>query len=192
VLGNIPYNITSSILGRLCEAAPLVRVAYLTVQKEVAQRLCAGPGSKAYGALTCFVQYHFAVRRLFDIRPGSFRPRPKVTSTFIRLTPLRPSPSGTRSQRFLFRIIRAGFGQRRKRLAAALKTVLPAAVLRMPAAAPYLTRRAEDMSLEDFAALCHLAQAASSQIWQKVTRSKTAKNLAESDQVQNCQKFGRK
>ncbi len=155
VLGNIPYNITSPILARLCEAAPLVKAAYLAVQKEVAQRLGAPPGSKAYGALTCFLGYHFAVKALFEIRPGSFRPRPKVTSTFIRLTPHGLRGSEVKSKELLFKIIRAGFGQRRKRLAGALKALLPSDFLRSAAAGKYLGRRAEEMSLEDFTALAN-------------------------------------
>ncbi len=156
VLGNIPYNITSPILGLLCAAAPLVKAAYMSVQKEVAGRLAAGPGSKTYGCLTCFVGYHFSVKALFDIRPGSFRPQPKVTSTFIRLTPQGPRGSGVKSEKLLFQIIRAGFGQRRKRLAKALKAFLPVELLSSAGAGRYLGRRAEEMSLEDFTALSNL------------------------------------
>ncbi len=156
VLGNIPYNITSPILGRLCEAAALVKAAYLSVQKEVAQRLVAQPGSKVYGALTCFVRYRFAVKALFDIRPGSFWPQPKVTSTFIRLTPRGRPASGVKSEELLFKVIRAGFGQRRKRLAGALKALLPLDFLHAGTGRQYLDRRAEQMSLEDFTALANL------------------------------------
>jgi len=156
VLGNIPYNITAPILELLCEAAPVVKRAYLTVQKEVAGRLRAVPGSKAYGALTCFVRYTFAVKSLFDIQPGSFSPRPKVISTFIQLTPHAPPPPGGRDRERLFRVIRAGFGQRRKRLLSALKPLLVSNIQDDPRARAYLMRRAEDMSLEDFTVLSNL------------------------------------
>ncbi len=156
VLGNIPYNITSPILQLLCAAAPFVKAAYLTVQKEVAGRLTARPGSKAYGSLTCFVRYHFSVKALFDVRPGSFRPRPKVTSTFICLMPQGPGVRGVKSSRLLFQVIRAGFGQRRKRLAKALKAFLPAELLSSARAEKYLGRRAEEMSLDDFEELANL------------------------------------
>jgi len=154
--GNIPYNITSPILGLLCAATPCLKAAYLTVQKEVAGRLAAQPGSKAYGSLTCFVRHHFQVKALFDIRPGSFRPVPKVTSTFIRLVPHRPPGPGPRSTALLFDVIRAGFGQRRKRLGKALKRLLPKEIGASADARRYLDRRAQELSLEDFTRLSNL------------------------------------
>jgi len=156
VLGNIPYNITSAILEFLCAASPIVKTAYLTVQKEVAGRLSAPPGTKAYGSLTCFVRHHFAVKALFYIRPGSFRPAPHVTSTFMRLTPLDRRRSGAKSEALLFQVIRTGFGQRRKRLAKALKALVPATLLSSANAAGFLGRRAEELSLEEFTALSNL------------------------------------
>jgi len=85
VLGNIPYNITSDIIFKLIEQRALVDSAVLTVQKEVADRIVAAPGSKTYGRLSVMVQFYAKVEPLFLIKPESFSPPPKVRSKVIRL-----------------------------------------------------------------------------------------------------------
>ena len=118
VVGNIPYNITSPILFRLLDWRPAPERIVLMVQKEVADRLLAGPGEKAYGALTVGVRAVADVDRLFEVGRGAFRPVPNVDSTVIRVTPgARPDPGDT-----LRALTRAAFGMRRKQLQKILRT----------------------------------------------------------------------
>ena len=117
VVGAIPYQITSPLLVRLCEQAPELPMAWLGIQHEVAQRLCAAPGSKAYGRLTVLVQYRFTVSRLARIPRNAFFPQPEVDSAWVRLV-AHPSPPVTvDDEALLFDVVRAAFSQRRKTLA---------------------------------------------------------------------------
>ncbi len=117
VVGAIPYHITSPILVSLCEQATEIPMAWLGIQHEVAQRLCAAPGSKAYGRLTVLVQYRFAVSRLARIPRSAFFPQPAVDSAWVRLV-AHPSPPVTVDDEvLLFDVVRAAFSQRRKTLA---------------------------------------------------------------------------
>jgi 16S rRNA (adenine1518-N6/adenine1519-N6)-dimethyltransferase len=122
VAGNIPYAITTPLIDKaLIEPLP-ASITFL-VQKEVAERVGAAPGSKAYGALSVGVQAVALVERLFAVRAGSFRPPPKVDSAVIRLTP-RTLPLTAAEEREPFRRFVAGlFGQRRRQLTRALRTV---------------------------------------------------------------------
>ena len=104
VVGNLPYNISTPIIEKLLAHRSLFRDLFLTVQLEFGQRLAAKPHSKAYGALSCFVQYYCDVKILFKIPNTSFRPVPKVTSCFIRLSLRAPSRKAKNEDR-LFKII---------------------------------------------------------------------------------------
>ncbi|MFQ5681125.1 MAG: 16S rRNA (adenine(1518)-N(6)/adenine(1519)-N(6))-dimethyltransferase RsmA [Candidatus Omnitrophota bacterium] len=120
VVGNIPFYITSSIIERIIAWRDKISLAVITVQKEVAQRVVARPPSSAYGRLSCLAQYYARPSVLFGIKGGSFWPRPKVDAAVLRLE-LVPCPGYPAcDEGLLFEIIRAGFGQRRKRLANAL------------------------------------------------------------------------
>ncbi|MEW6321445.1 MAG: 16S rRNA (adenine(1518)-N(6)/adenine(1519)-N(6))-dimethyltransferase RsmA [Acidobacteriota bacterium] len=123
VVGNLPYNITSPILFRLFDLAAAtggVTDACLMVQKEVADRLVADPGTKDYGVLTVFTALYADVTRLLRLPPGAFRPRPKVESAVVRLA-FRP-PSVAPKDPVLFEgMVRSMFTQRRKTLANALR-----------------------------------------------------------------------
>lgn len=112
--GNLPYNIATPLITLLLLSGRFRRMVVL-VQKEVALRMVAGPGSADYGLLSLRIQYHAQARRLFDLPPGVFLPAPKVTSSVVRLEP-RPIPDNPA----LFRLIEAAFGQRRKTLVNAL------------------------------------------------------------------------
>ncbi len=122
--GNIPYYLTTPLITRLLtQYHPIVRRIYLMIQKEVAERMIARPGTKAYGALTLCAQYYSEVRKLVDVPARCFRPAPKVDSAFIELA-IRPEflLSGTAEKR-LFAIVRAIFQSRRKMLSNSLKSL---------------------------------------------------------------------
>lgn len=115
VLGAIPYGITSPLVFRLL-ARPRPRVAVLAVQAEVAERMVAPPGNRAYGALSVGVRSVADCSLLFRLGPEAFRPRPKVRSAVVRITPLRPSLLSERDERALRRVVRGCFAWRRKQL----------------------------------------------------------------------------
>ncbi len=122
IYGSLPYNITSPLIFRLLEYRQRWREAHFIVQKEVAGRMTASPGGKVYGRLSVMVQALATVRRCFDLPATIFRPRPKVDSTLIRLEPAEAH--GAIADRRLFaRVVRLAFGQRRKKLSNALKTL---------------------------------------------------------------------
>ena len=112
---NLPYYITSDILAALLEARCFESVTVM-VQKEVAQRICAAPGSAAYGAFTVFCQYHAQPEILFDVPAGCFIPQPKVTSAVLHLAVRRQPVCPVRDEQLFFRVVRASFAQRRKTL----------------------------------------------------------------------------
>jgi 16S rRNA (adenine1518-N6/adenine1519-N6)-dimethyltransferase len=122
VVGNLPYNISSPILFRLLAAAAqtdAIRDATLMLQKEVADRLVASPGTGEYGVLTVLTALGAEVTPMLSLPPGAFRPMPKVRSSVIRLA-FRPTPVPMRDQKLLVELVRSIFTQRRKTLANAL------------------------------------------------------------------------
>ena len=158
VCANLPYYITSPILMRLLEQAPpQLRRIVVMVQREVAVRLCAPSGSPEGGAISLAVEYRSLPRILFRVPPGCFMPAPKVESAVVRMD-LRTSPAVSCSNPdAMFRLIRQGFGQRRKTLVNALGNQGPfsKALLGDALDALHLARdiRAERMTLSQFAAL---------------------------------------
>ncbi|MDX1493182.1 MAG: 16S rRNA (adenine(1518)-N(6)/adenine(1519)-N(6))-dimethyltransferase RsmA [Longimicrobiales bacterium] len=115
VVGNIPYNITTPIIFRLLER-PRPRAIVLMVQEEVADRIVAPVGTKAYGSLSVGVRSVAEVERLFKVGRGAFRPVPGVDSAVIRITPRRPEPLDAREEEELRILVRAAFQWRRKQL----------------------------------------------------------------------------
>lgn len=116
VVANLPYYITTPIIMGLFEShVPLASVTVM-VQKEVAERMQAGPGSKDYGALSLAVQYYAEPYIAANVPPNCFMPRPNVGSAVIRLTRHQTLPVQTEDEKLMFRIIRASFNQRRKTL----------------------------------------------------------------------------
>lgn len=116
VVANLPYYITTPIIMELFEShVPLANVTVM-VQREVAERMQAGPGTKAYGALSLAVQYYAAPYLAANVPPNCFMPRPSVGSAVIRLDCLGRTPVEVRDERLMFRLIRASFNQRRKTL----------------------------------------------------------------------------
>lgn len=155
VVANLPYNIaTPLILNWVARAGQFTRITVL-VQKEVAERLAAKPGSKIYGRLSVAAQWRCEVRMLFDIGPKAFVPPPKVTSTLVELQP-RERPLAEADPRKLERVTAAAFNQRRKMLRAALKPLWADADAKLQEAGIDPTRRAETLSIEEFCALARL------------------------------------
>lgn len=125
VCANLPYYITSPILMKLLESRLPFESITVMVQEEVADRLCAKAGSKAYGAITAVVNYYGFAEKLIRVPADRFVPAPKVDSAVIRITLWKEKPCVPRSEEMLFRTIKAAFGQRRKTLANALDAGFP-------------------------------------------------------------------
>ncbi len=155
IIGNIPYYITTPIIEKLLEHSTYISSIWLTVQKEYAQRICAKPGSKKYGSLTCFIQYYAKPKVEFNIKSGSFYPQPKVDSSFVSLEIYNHPPVEIKDRERFFSLIRSSFAQKRKTLKNNLKTVLPHDVIDRFLAKTDLSPsvRAEELSLQDFAIL---------------------------------------
>ena len=116
VVANLPYYITTPIIMGLFESHVPIESVTVMVQKEVADRMQTGPGSKNYGALSLAVQYYASPYIVANVPPNCFMPRPSVGSAVIRLTRHPKPPVETNDERLLFQLIRASFGQRRKTL----------------------------------------------------------------------------
>ena len=123
VCANLPYNVTTPLLTALIEAGCFETITVM-IQREVARRICAGPGSPDYGAFGLFVQWHCGTELLFDVPPSCFVPQPKVTSSVLRLTRRETPPLPVKDEALLMRVIRAAFNQRRKTLVNALSSGL--------------------------------------------------------------------
>ena len=111
---NLPYNITTPAITALIEAQCFFAITVM-IQKEVAQRICAQPGSKDYGAFSVYCQYYTAPELLFEVPPDCFIPAPKVTSAVVRMVP-RPAPAEVDDPDHFFRVVKAAFALRRKTL----------------------------------------------------------------------------
>lgn len=123
VCSNLPYNITTPVLTLLLESGLFAAITVM-IQKEVAQRICARPGTGEYGAFSVLCQYYAKTEFLFDVPKECFLPSPKVTSAVIRLTPC-PPPECVHNKELFFRVVRGAFGLRRKTLLNALSAAFP-------------------------------------------------------------------
>jgi 16S rRNA (adenine1518-N6/adenine1519-N6)-dimethyltransferase len=157
IVGNLPYSVGKPILAALIEARAAIDEMALMLQREVAERVAAPPGGKAYGSLSVFVQLHCDVRVALRVPPGAFRPPPKVESAVLHLRVLREPRVALADARRFERVVRAAFAQRRKMLANALAAGLglPLDLIRRAATAAGVdpTRRAETLTLPEFAEL---------------------------------------
>jgi 16S rRNA (adenine1518-N6/adenine1519-N6)-dimethyltransferase len=161
VVANLPYNVGTELLaGWLTPPAwpPFWQSLTLMFQKEVAERIVAGPGSKAYGRLAILAQWRCEARIVMTLPPEAFTPAPKVHSAVVHLTAL-PAPRFPADAKVLNRIVAAGFNQRRKMLRASLKGVVPEIEAKLLAAGIAPTLRAEEVSLEAFCALARIVAA---------------------------------
>lgn len=157
VCANLPYNVTTPLLTAFLEAGCFESVTVM-IQKEVAQRLCAAPGTADYGAFSVLVQWYAEPRLLFDVPPHCFVPQPKVTSAVVRMDRRTAPPAAVTDEKFFFRTVRAAFGQRRKTLSNALRSGLSELSREDVNAAIEetglpLTVRGETLSIAQFAAL---------------------------------------
>ena len=152
IVANLPYNIATPLLVGWLSGRwpPFYRSLTLMFQKEVAERIVAKPGGKAFGRLSVLSQYRCEVRKLFDVNRSAFTPPPKVTSSIVQLVP-KASPQPACRLETLERVTAAAFGQRRKMLRASLKGLLPEPepLLHELGIAPDL--RAEQLPVEAFA-----------------------------------------
>jgi len=155
VAANLPYNIGTELLVRWLTPAdwpPFWQSLTLMFQREVAERIVAEPGSKAYGRLAILAQWRSTARIVMSLPPGAFTPPPKVSSAVVHLEAL-PAPRFPADAATLSRVVAAAFNQRRKMLRAALKGLAPDIEDRLKAAGIAPTERAEQVSLEQFCAL---------------------------------------
>lgn len=148
VVGNFPYNISSQIAFKMIDWRGQVNCMVGMFQKEVAERIAAKEGSKVYGVTSVLVQAFFDVEYLFEVGQEAFNPPPKVKSAVIRFTP-RKIPLAIKSEKALFTVVKAAFNQRRKTLRNAVKSLFNATTLQEE----LFNKRAEQLSVEDFAAL---------------------------------------
>jgi 16S rRNA (adenine1518-N6/adenine1519-N6)-dimethyltransferase len=155
IVANLPYNIATALLLQWLPDLASYQSLTLMFQKEVAARLRAEPRSHAYGRLSVLVQWTARVEALFDVAPRAFVPAPKVTSTLVRIEP-RPAPLAPCRREDLERVTAAAFGQRRKMLRQSLKRLGMAPEPLLAAAGIVPSRRAEELSVEEF---CTLARA---------------------------------
>lgn len=121
VVGNLPYYLSSPIIEWLGHYSEVIHSATIMLQAEVADRLQAAPGGKEYGVLTVMTSYHFLCRRLFEVRPGSFKPVPKVSSAVVRLEPRSARPLRLSEEEPFFDFVKRSFSQRRKTMKNCLK-----------------------------------------------------------------------
>jgi len=152
--GNYPYDISSQIFFKMLDNRSLIPCCTGMIQREVAERMASAPGTKAYGVLSVMMQAWYDVDYLFTVEPTVFNPPPKVMSAVIRLTRNSRTALGCDEQLFR-RVVKATFGQRRKMLRVSLRQLFGASA--MPPQTffeqPGMTRRPEQLSVEDFVAL---------------------------------------
>lgn len=160
---NLPYYITTPAITALLESGAFQKITVM-VQKEVAQRICAAPGTAAYSAFSIYVQYHAEAALLFDVPADCFVPKPKVDSAVIQLTPRTQPPVAVRNEKLYFALVRAAFNMRRKTLVNALGPVLGSAMGKeeitelLQSVGLDARVRGERLSLAEYAALSNAAE----------------------------------
>ena len=155
ILGNLPYYITTPIIMKLLEEELPVETITVMMQKEVADRIEAGPGSRAYGAISVAVQYYCEVSRIADVPKEVFLPSPKVDSAVLLLRIREEKAAKVADEEHFFKCVRAGFGQRRKTIGNSLSGAgnIPKDIVKeaLQAAGIDPGRRAETLSISEFA-----------------------------------------
>lgn len=153
LVGNLPYNISSPILFHALDHAAAIADMHFMLQKEVVDRMAAGPGSKVFGRLSVMLQAYCEVTSLFVVPPGAFRPPPKVDSAVVRLVPRDPASIDIKDHKRFAEVVKAAFGQRRKTLRNALNNVVSAE--QFVAAGVRPDARAEQLDVAEFIALAN-------------------------------------
>lgn len=148
IFGNLPYNISTPLMFHLFEFHKDVQDMHFMLQKEVVNRLAAGPGTKAYGRLTVMAQYFCKVMPVLEVPPTAFVPPPKVDSAVVRLVPYETLPYPATNLKWLDRVCREGFNQRRKTVRNCYKALLTKEQLEELGINPSM--RPENLTLEQF------------------------------------------
>lgn len=147
IIGNLPYNITAPIVEKILTAENKPGRAVIMVQKEVAERMAAQPGTKTYGSFSIFAQYYASISLLSLVSKSSFLPWPEVSSAIVKLTPYKEPKYPVKDEKRFFAIVHAAFQQRRKMLRNSLRD------FNLKASGIDLNRRPETLSIAEFAAL---------------------------------------
>ncbi|KOH46602.1 16S rRNA (adenine(1518)-N(6)/adenine(1519)-N(6))-dimethyltransferase RsmA [Sunxiuqinia dokdonensis] len=157
IIGNFPYNISSQIFFKVLEYRDQIPEVVGMLQKEVAERLATGPGSKTYGILSVFLQAFYDIEYLFTVHENVFNPPPKVKSGVIRL---RRNQTKTLNcnEKLFFQLVKAGFNQRRKMLRSSVKSFIRDEELKQD---PIFSKRPEQLSVNDFERLTRLIESQS-------------------------------
>ncbi len=157
IFGNLPYNISTQLMFHLFEFAAQVEDMHFMLQKEVVNRLAAGPGSKAYGRLSVMAQYYCQVVPVLEVGPDAFRPAPKVESAVVKLLPYETPPHPAKDIGCLSRVAADAFGQRRKTIRNSLSHLFNAEQLTALGLDP--SARPEQLTLAQYVTLANaLAQ----------------------------------
>ena len=155
VCGNLPYHIASQLMFRVIDAREVVKHCVVMIQKEMADRLVAAPGTKEYGAIGVMLRTYADITTVIKVPAGSFLPPPKIDSTVIKLTPLAQPRTPIANEKHYSKVVHAGFGQRRKTLRNALKALWPDDQVDAALAATKIDgiRRGETLDIAEFGAL---------------------------------------
>lgn len=153
VVGNLPYNISTPLLFHLAGFLACLHDMHFMLQREVVERMVAGPGSGAYGRLSVMLQYRFLIDRLFDVPPEAFDPAPKVHSAVVRLLPRPLEELSADDETRFSTLVSLAFGQRRKMLRNSLKGVVDDGQLATLGVSSRC--RAEDLSVDDYVRLAN-------------------------------------
>ena len=154
LVGNLPYNISTPLIFHILQLETPPSDMHFMLQKEVVDRMAAGPGSRVFGRLSVMVQNRCTVKPLFRVGPESFEPRPRVESSFVRLLPRATPLSGPELEPSLDRVVRQAFSLRRKTLRNSLAPLLSPEQMESVGVNP--TFRAEQLDLDSFFALAKL------------------------------------
>jgi 16S rRNA (adenine1518-N6/adenine1519-N6)-dimethyltransferase len=155
IIGNFPYNISSQIFFRILENRGIVNEIVCMIQKEVAERISAGPGTKTYGILSVLLQAFYNIEFLFRVMPEVFFPRPKVHSAVIRLTRNNIKELNC-DEKLFFNIVKACFNQRRKTIRNSIKKITDKPLV----ASDLLSKRPEQLNVEQFEELTRIVRSA--------------------------------
>ena len=153
VIGNLPYNISTPLLFHLLAQHRCIKDMHFMLQKEVVERMAAGPGSRQYGRLSIMLQYRCRVTPLFSIGAEAFDPPPKVESAFVRLEPFDRPPLHLADEALFEKLVKQAFSQRRKTLRNTLRDMVDAATITSLGIDP--SARAETLAIRDFATLAN-------------------------------------
>lgn len=154
IVGNFPYNISSQIFFKVLEHRDQIPEVVGMIQKEVAERIATGPGSKTYGILSVFLQAFYDIDYLFTVHENVFIPPPKVKSGVIRLRRNQTKALDC-NEKLFFQLVKAGFGQRRKMLRSSVKSFIRDEELKQD---PIFSKRPEQLSVNDFERLTRLIE----------------------------------